>query len=118
MGAAGPIWRRSNPVSAASRQSRQTSPSEAIGEIAALENRISVGGDRPEQNNYRLDGVSIVDFNNAAPGSVLGGDLGVDAVQEFSVLTSNVSAEYGRTSGGVINAVTRSGTNEFHGAAY
>src|SRR6202158_1682438 len=81
-------------------------------------NQISVGGDRPEQNNYRLDGVSINDFNNAAPGSVLGGDLGVDAVQEFSVITSNVSAEYGRTSGGVINAITRSGTNQFHGSAY
>jgi hypothetical protein len=80
--------------------------------------QISVAGDRPEQNNYRLDGVSINDFNNAAPGSVLGGDLGVDAVQEFSVLTSNVSAEYGLTSGGVINAITRSGTNQFHGDAY
>jgi hypothetical protein len=81
-------------------------------------NQITVAGDRPEQNNYRLDGVSINDFNNAAPGSVLGGDLGVDAVQEFSVITSNVSAEYGRTSGGVINAMTRSGTNQFHGSAY
>jgi hypothetical protein len=81
-------------------------------------NEITVAGDRPEQNNYRLDGVSINDFNNAAPGSVLGGDLGVDAIQEFSVLTSNVSAEYGRTSGGVINAVTKSGTNQFHGSAY
>ncbi|HEY6370465.1 MAG TPA: carboxypeptidase-like regulatory domain-containing protein, partial [Candidatus Sulfotelmatobacter sp.] len=38
-------------------------------------NEITVAGDRPEQNNYRLDGVSINDFNNAAPGSVLGGDL-------------------------------------------
>ena len=81
-------------------------------------NQITVAGDRPEQNNYRLDGVSINDFNNAAPGSVLGGDLGVDAIQEFSVITSNVSAEYGRTSGGVINAITRSGTNQFHGSAY
>jgi hypothetical protein len=81
-------------------------------------NQITVAGDRPEQNNYRLDGVSINDFNNAAPGSVLGGDLGVDAVQEFSVITSNVSAEYGRTSGGVINAITRSGTNQLHGSAY
>ena len=81
-------------------------------------NQITVAGDRPEQNNYRLDGVSINDFNNAAPGSVLGGDLGVDAVQEFSVITSNVSAEYGRTSGGVINAITRSGTNQSHGSAY
>jgi carboxypeptidase family protein len=80
--------------------------------------QISVAGDRPEQNNYRLDGVSINDFNNAAPGSVLGGNLGVDAVQEFSVITSNVSAEYGRTSGGVINAITKSGTNQFHGSVY
>ncbi len=80
--------------------------------------QITVAGDRPEQNNYRLDGVSINDFNNSAPGSVLGGDLGVDAVQEFSVITSNVSAEYGRTSGGVINAITKPGTNQFHGSAY
>src|SRR6266849_8182751 len=81
-------------------------------------NQITVAGARPEQNNFRLDGVSINDFNNAAPGSVLGGDMGVDAVQEFSVLTSNVSAEYGRTSGGVINAVTKAGTNQFHGGVY
>src|SRR5467141_257494 len=81
-------------------------------------NQITVAGARPEQNNFRLDGVSINDFNNAAPGSVLGGDMGVDAVQEFSVLTSNVSAEYGRTSGGVINAITRAGTNQFHGGVY
>ena len=81
-------------------------------------NQITVAGDRPEQNNYRLDGISINDFNNAAPGSVLGGDLGVDAVQEFSVITSNVSAEYGKTSGGVINAITKSGTNQFHGSVY
>ena len=41
-----------------------------------------------------------------------------DAIQEFSVLTSNYSAEYGKTSGGVVNAITRSGTNAFHGSAY
>src|ERR1700704_5083783 len=81
-------------------------------------NQITVAGARPEQNNFRLDGVSINDFNNAAPGSVLGGDMGVDAVQEFSVLTSNVSAEYGRISGGVINAITKSGRNQFHGGVY
>jgi len=39
--------------------------------------------------NYRLDGVSLNDYANGAPGSVLGGSLGVDAIQEFSVLTSN-----------------------------
>jgi len=61
---------------------------------------------RPQQNNYRLDGASINDYANGAPGSVLGGNLGVDAIQEFSVLTSNYSAEYGKTSGGVVNAIT------------
>jgi Carboxypeptidase regulatory-like domain/TonB-dependent Receptor Plug Domain/TonB dependent receptor len=78
----------------------------------------SISGARPQQNNYRLDGVSINDYSNGAPGSVLGGNLGVDAIQEFSVLTSNYSAEYGKTSGGVINAITKSGTNQFHGSAY
>ena len=80
--------------------------------------QITVSGARPQQNNYRLDGVSINDYSNGAPGSVLGGNLGVEAIQEFSVLTSNYSAEYGRTSGGVVNAMTRSGTNEFHGGMY
>ena len=49
---------------------------------------------------------------------MLGITLGVDAIQEFSVLTSNSSAEYGRTSGGVVNAITKSGTNGFHGDGY
>src|SRR3984893_11306675 len=80
--------------------------------------QLTISGARPQQNNYRLDGISLNDYANGAPGSVLGGNLGVDAIQEFSVLTSNYSAEYGKTSGGVVNAVTRSGTNAFHGSAY
>jgi hypothetical protein len=80
--------------------------------------QLSISGARPQQNNYRLDGISLNDYANGAPGSVLGGNLGVDAIQEFSVLTSNYSAEYGKTSGGVVNAITRSGTNGFHGSAY
>jgi outer membrane receptor protein involved in Fe transport len=80
--------------------------------------QIAVAGARPQLNNYRLDGISINDYSNGGPGSVLGGNLGVDAIQEFSVLTSNFSAEYGRTAGGVINAVSRSGTNQFHGGVY
>src|SRR5579872_6024518 len=81
-------------------------------------NQISVAGARPQQNNYRLDGISINDYANGGPGSIIGGNLGVDAILEFSVLTSNPSAEYGRASGGVVNAITRSGTNQFHGGAY
>src|SRR6202158_1370326 len=80
--------------------------------------QFTISGARPQQNNYRLDGISLNDYANGAPGSVLGGSLGVDAIQEFSVLTSNYSAEYGKTSGGVVNAITRSGTNAFHGSVY
>src|SRR2546426_3021140 len=99
----------------------QTQPSFSVG--ADRGNRgfgqqLTISGARPQQNNYRLDGVSLNDYANGAPGSVLGGNLGVDAIQEFSVLTSNYSAEYGKTSGGVVNAITRSGTNQLHGSVY
>src|SRR5205823_14063775 len=80
--------------------------------------QLTISGGRPTQNNYRLDGLSINDYGNGGPGSVLGVSLGVDAIQEFSVLTGNYSAEYGRTSGGVVNAVSKSGTNAFHGDVY
>ncbi|HEV2176024.1 MAG TPA: TonB-dependent receptor [Terriglobia bacterium] len=80
--------------------------------------QITINGGRPQQNNYRLDGISINDYANGAPGSVLGGNLGVDAIEEFSVLTNSYSAEYGKTSGGVVNAISRSGTNQFHGSGY
>src|SRR6266446_5258742 len=80
--------------------------------------QLTISGGRPTQNNYRLDGLSINDYGNGGPGSVIGGNLGVDAIQEFSVLTGNYSAEYGRTSGGVVNAVSKSGSNAFHGDLY
>jgi carboxypeptidase family protein/TonB-dependent receptor-like protein len=79
---------------------------------------LSVSGHQPFENNYLVDGISINDYSNGSPGSVLGVNLGVDAIQEFSVLTSNYSAEYGRASGGVINGILKSGTNQFHGDAY
>jgi hypothetical protein len=81
-------------------------------------NQLTVGGARPQQNNYRVDGISINDYSNGGPGGVIGSNLGVDAIQEFSVVTSNASADYGKSAGGIINAVTRGGTNQFHGSAY
>ncbi len=78
----------------------------------------TISGVRPQNNNYRLDGISMNDYSNGAPGSVLGGNLGVDAIQEFSVLTTNYSAEYGKTAGGVVNAITRSGADALHGDVY
>jgi hypothetical protein len=80
--------------------------------------QMTVSGSRPQQNNYRLDGVSINDYAGSGPGNVLGSVLGTDATQQFSVVTGNASADYGKTSGGVINAVTRAGANGFHGSAY
>lgn len=78
----------------------------------------TISGGRTTFNNYRIDGISVVDYANAAPGDVLGIVLGVDAIQEFSVLTGSFSAEYGRSAGGVVNAISRSGTNALHGDAY
>lgn len=83
-----------------------------------LGNQLTISGARPQQNNYVINGISMNDYTNGAPGSLQGGNLGVDAVQEFTVLTANYSAEYGRTSGGVISAITRSGSNTFHGSTY
>jgi hypothetical protein len=97
----------------------QTGTAEAGGNLErGFGAALSISGARPDQNSYRLDGVSINDYSNGAPGSVLGDNLGVDAVEQFSVLGSNYPAQFGRTTGGVINAVTRSGTNAFHGSAY
>src|SRR6202158_4406192 len=79
---------------------------------------LTISGHQPFENNYRINGVSINDYSNGSPCSTLGVNLGVDAVQEFSVLTSNYTAEYGRASGGVINGITKSGTNQFHGDVY
>ena len=88
------------------------------GNLRGLGNQMTIDGNRPTQNVYRLNGVIVNDYSNAGPGNVLGASLGVDAIQEFTVLTANYSAEYGFTSGGVINAITKSGTNQFHGSAY
>src|ERR1700722_9316783 len=88
------------------------------GNLRGLGNQMTIDGNRPTQNVYLLNGVIINDYSNAGPGNVLGASIGVDAIQEFTVLTANYSAEYGFTSGGVINAITKSGTNQLHGSIY
>jgi len=79
---------------------------------------LTISGQRTTNNNYRLDGISVNDYANSGPGNVIGAALGVDAIQEFSVLTGSFSAEYGKASGGVVNAITKSGSNSFHGDVY
>src|SRR5258705_1457487 len=79
---------------------------------------LTISGGRTTQNNYRIDGISVNDYAISGPGSITGAALGVDAIQGFSVLTGSYSAEYGRASGGVLNAISKSGTNAFHGDVY
>jgi hypothetical protein len=55
-----------------------------------LGTQMTVSGGRPQQNNYHLEGVSINDYANGSPGSALGVNLGVDAIQEFSVITGTL----------------------------
>src|SRR6202790_4536750 len=92
-------------------------------DTSARENRgfgaeLTVSGQRTTTNNYRLDGISVNDYANSGPGNVIGSALGVDAIQEFSVLTGGFAAEYGKAAGGVVNAITKSGSNSFHGDLY
>src|SRR5205807_8507595 len=80
--------------------------------------QVSIGGARPEMTGYLLEGTNIADISDKAPSSMAGVMLGVDAVKEFSVQTHDYAAEYGRAAGGVISAVTKSGTNSLHGSAF
>jgi hypothetical protein len=80
--------------------------------------QMTISGGRPRQNDARLDGISVNDYANGSPGSALGVNLGVDAVEQFTVLTSNYPAQVGRSSGGVVGASTRMGTDSFHGDVF
>jgi hypothetical protein len=75
---------------------------------------VSVNGNRGNSTNYVLDGGQNNDHYTNAPNPM----PNPDALQEFSVQTNNFSAEFGRNSGGIVNAVTKSGTNEFHATAF
>jgi hypothetical protein len=80
--------------------------------------QMTISGGRPRQNDSRLDGISVNDYVNGPPGSALGVNLGSDAVEQFTVLSSNYPAQFGRSSGGIIGASTRSGAKEYHGNAF
>jgi hypothetical protein len=73
---------------------------------------IRANGARAVENNFQLDGSNN---NEIAVGGQTGAQPRPDSVQEFRLLTSNYEAEFGRNSGAVINVVTKSGTNDFHG---
>jgi hypothetical protein len=74
----------------------------------------NINGQRAASTNVLLDGVD----NNNVYYAALGQNIPLDAVGEFRVVTSNFSAEYGRASGGIINVLTRGGSNSFHGSGF
>src|SRR5438128_4798291 len=80
--------------------------------------QVSIAGARPNQISYQLDGTDANTQGNGSPGSAAGGLLGVETVREFQVLVNNYSAEYGRSTGGIVTAVTRSGTNALKGTLF
>ena len=96
--------------------------------------QFSINGQRPDANYWMVDGVGAnigSSSANLAPGNGVAGALGsfsvlggtnslvsVDAMQEFRIQTSTYAPEFGRTPGGQISIVTRSGTNQFHGTLF
>ncbi|MCZ6750966.1 MAG: TonB-dependent receptor, partial [Acidobacteria bacterium] len=82
--------------------------------------RLALSGSRPQDTGWTLDGTSVNSVGNfGTPGSSSGTILGVDAIREFRVVTGGgYSAEYGGYAGGVVQMITKSGTNQFHGTAF
>ncbi|HLY15849.1 MAG TPA: carboxypeptidase regulatory-like domain-containing protein [Bryobacteraceae bacterium] len=74
----------------------------------------AINGQRESSTNVLLDGAANNDEFTTGPGQ----SVPLDSIQEFSILTNNFTAEFGRASGGVVNVVTKSGSNAFHGTAY
>ncbi len=93
-----------------SQLSRDTTPS--IG--AAPTSGLNIGGQRGRSNLINIDGTNAVD--NSVNG--IRSTVSQEAVQEFQILTNGYAAEYGQAAAGVINIISKSGSNEFHGSAF
>jgi len=90
------------------------------GTVDAGDGRVSVGGNRGIQNNFNIDGA---DSNSSFFGEERGGTrpsftFSQAAIREFQVVSSSYNAQFGNATGGIINAITKSGTNEFHGTVF
>jgi outer membrane receptor protein involved in Fe transport len=86
-----------------------------FGNVNSNGTTLSVNGNRARSNNFTLDGTDNNDLTIGGPNFFISNQ---DSVQEFQVITNNYSAQFGRNQGAVINYVTKSGTNEFHGSAF
>ena len=79
---------------------------------------LTVAGARSTSNNFLMDGTNIMNTENQVPRSAAGVQLGSDAVLQVQVFSGNYGAELGRGTGGVLNSITRSGTQELHGTFF
>lgn len=98
------------------QESAGVAPGTASGAPGAGTGDFSANGQRPEQNNFILDGV---DNNSGSPNFQNAASYGVrpppDALSEFKIQTANFSAQFGHSAGAVVNASIKSGTNDIHG---
>ncbi len=92
-----------------------TGTSYAIGSSSNGANDFTVNGARPSQNQLSINGIGNVDTGNNGGMNVA---VSLDSIAEFKILTGSYQAEYGRSVGGQINMVTKSGTDQFHGSGY
>ncbi len=88
------------------------------GSVVAHGLGITINGQDPRSNVYLLDGSPQNDFTNGPAGSAAGTVLGMETIREFRVEANSYGAEFGRSSGGQINVISKSGTNQFHGSLY
>jgi len=75
---------------------------------------VTIGGSSPLANGYLVDGIANDKMIDAGASTL----LPVESTEEFKVLTNNMSAEFGRTGGGIISVISKSGTNQFHGSLF
>ena len=92
-----------------------TGTSYAVGSSGTGANNFTVNGARPSQNQLSINGIGNVDTGNNGGMNV---SVSIDSIAEFSILTGSYQAEYGRSVGGQINMVTKSGSDNFHGSGY
>ncbi|MEE8462031.1 MAG: TonB-dependent receptor, partial [Acidobacteriota bacterium] len=85
---------------------------------AGFSRRVSISGARPQDTAVLLDGTATKSTDQGVPAGVSGNFLGGEGIQEFRIEKNSYSAEYGGASGGIINVVSKAGTNQFHGSVY
>jgi len=104
-------------LTAAPGVSNQTGQDEAkVGPLGSV--KYSVNGGRVEYNTFEVDGSDVLNTGINGSASTLMVYPSIDAIQEVKVLTSNYSAQYGRTASGTVQVTTKSGTQDLHGNAY